>query len=323
MLSLTFARPPAVRFAFSPLFEMVLWLRAQPEDEFRRTLHDAFKPASADPLTAIEFQGFERLLRAPRIPDFLTPAPSSARGTSAMEDQLSLLLEVTDGTVAADLDCAGLAVPGAISGSDSDHVLDFVVRGFDVLWTRTFRDRWLALQEILEGDVLVHARRLALGGGLGSVAGGLGPGVAGSDRELLITCADDVEFDAAGVDVILIPSVHAWPKAYLDPGSPQRSAVLYYPARGAGRTRGGEGSRADRMSHLLGTARARVLLRLQEPATTTALTVELGLSLSTVSEHLSRFHRTGLVHRTRVGRRVYYELSPKGTALVELLSGDH
>ena len=52
------------------------------------------------------------------------------------------------------------------------------------------------------------------------------------------------------------------------------------------------------------------------PSTTTELARVLGASPGSVSQHLSRLRRAGLVEPHRVGRRVYYRLSSSGESLL-------
>ncbi len=66
----------------------------------------------------------------------------------------------------------------------------------------------------------------------------------------------------------------------------------------------------------LGRGRASVLKSLVVPSTTTELARVLGASPGSVSQHLSRLRRAGLVEPHRVGRRVYYRLSSSGESLL-------
>jgi DNA-binding transcriptional ArsR family regulator len=71
------------------------------------------------------------------------------------------------------------------------------------------------------------------------------------------------------------------------------------------------------LEDLLGAARARLLTALRSPATTTALAVRFGVTPSAVSQHLAVLHRTGLADRERSGRRVLYQASELGLALLD------
>jgi DNA-binding transcriptional ArsR family regulator len=117
--------------------------------------------------------------------------------------------------------------------------------------------------------------------------------------------------------------VVVWPKVFVAPPDAGGSAVLYYPARGAATVFApdGPGTVEDcgaELTFLLGGSRAGILSSLAEAATTTDLARELGMSPGAISQHLRRLARAGLVNRTRVGRRVYYEHSDRGARLLRL-----
>ncbi|KJY31592.1 winged helix-turn-helix domain-containing protein, partial [Streptomyces sp. NRRL S-495] len=66
---------------------------------------------------------------------------------------------------------------------------------------------------------------------------------------------------------------------------------------------------------LVGAARARLLVLLTSPATTTDLAHRLGVTPGAVSRHLGALTAAGLLDRTRHGRRVLYRRSSLGDAL--------
>ncbi len=96
-----------------------------------------------------------------------------------------------------------------------------------------------------------------------------------------------------------------------------------YPARGVARVwddlgpgdSGGAGDLAA-VEALLGGPRARLLIALRSPATTSALAGRFGVTPGAVSQHLAVLHRGGLVDRQRSGRTVLYQASELGLALL-------
>jgi DNA-binding transcriptional ArsR family regulator len=72
------------------------------------------------------------------------------------------------------------------------------------------------------------------------------------------------------------------------------------------------------LATLLGMTRARIALALDLPATTSGLAADLRLAPSTVSRHLTALAATGLVDCTRRGPLVYYRLTERGCALLDL-----
>jgi DNA-binding transcriptional ArsR family regulator len=97
---------------------------------------------------------------------------------------------------------------------------------------------------------------------------------------------------------------------------PARTTVLFTGAVSA-EASAREPRRRDRLALLVGRARSSVLRALAVvPTTTSTLSQSLGLSASTVSEHLSTLLAAGVVQRRRVGVRVLYELDDAGVELL-------
>lgn len=117
-----------------------------------------------------------------------------------------------------------------------------------------------------------------------------------------------------GNGVLFVPSVFIWPDVavYLDDPFPK---AVIYPARGAATVFTTPEPVPDALAALLGRNRARLLLALATPATTTQLGHGLDLPLGTISDHLSVLRRARLVTRTRVARTVRYERTPLGDHL--------
>ncbi|WP_368666334.1 ArsR/SmtB family transcription factor [Micromonospora sp. BL4] len=99
----------------------------------------------------------------------------------------------------------------------------------------------------------------------------------------------------------------------VDPRLPPR---IWYPARGLATVWHTDAAVAPQaLADLLGRTRARILTALAQPAGTTDLAHQLGLSPSTVSQHLGVLHRAGLVTRARHRHVVLYLRSPLGHRL--------
>ena len=92
---------------------------------------------------------------------------------------------------------------------------------------------------------------------------------------------------SCGQGIWFVPSVFRWPWVALDTRETVPH-VVSYGARGAGRVwqQPGRGTPTG-LPDLLGRSRALILESLDVPRSTTTLSQSLGLSLSTVSEHLS------------------------------------
>jgi DNA-binding transcriptional ArsR family regulator len=76
---------------------------------------------------------------------------------------------------------------------------------------------------------------------------------------------------------------------------------------------------SQRLGRLVGAARARILVALDKPRTTTQIAESLGIAASTASEHLTALAEAGVLTRERAGREVLYELSDRGRQLLALM----
>ena len=72
----------------------------------------------------------------------------------------------------------------------------------------------------------------------------------------------------------------------------------------------------ETLSALLGPARARVLVLLDSPKSTTQLVALTGLALGSVGRHIQVLHAAGLLGRSRAGRSVLYYRTAAGDSLV-------
>ncbi|WP_443059724.1 helix-turn-helix domain-containing protein [Streptomyces sp. NBC_00443] len=93
---------------------------------------------------------------------------------------------------------------------------------------------------------------------------------------------------------------------------------LSYPVRPGpkGELRSDDPAEADSLGQVIGQARLLLLADLGSSRTTTELAERHHMSASTVSYHLTRMYRVGLLNRTREGSRVYYQRTPEADRLV-------
>jgi DNA-binding transcriptional ArsR family regulator len=99
----------------------------------------------------------------------------------------------------------------------------------------------------------------------------------------------------------------------------RNAASLIYPAAGmVGAWSSTDPSPPDRLNRLIGRSRAALLTALVQPASTTQLVAQLGISLGAAGDHLGVLRDAGLVSRSRSGRSVQY----RRTALGDALAGD-
>jgi DNA-binding transcriptional ArsR family regulator len=187
---------------------------------------------------------------------------------------------------------------------------------------RLIMPHWDRIRPVLEADIAFRAGLLA-GGGARSLFSDLHPDLRWSGGTLTLNDTDEgpsrfrVRLGPDGV--VLMPSVFNWPSVSPSKATSTQTTLLY-PARGTatvwegGVTAGG--TALGTAEELLGPARARLLVTLRSPASTTALARRLGVTPSAVSQHLAVLHRGGLVDRQRSGRTVLYQTSELGLALL-------
>lgn len=118
-------------------------------------------------------------------------------------------------------------------------------------------------------------------------------------------------------ELLLVPSVLGSPNVFTVVDAPWPLSV-YYPARAAAEIREPQCAADDWLATLAGRTRARVLRSVSQPATTTQIAARLRIAPASVSQHLQRLHRGGLIRRTRRGVRVVYTLSETGRRLLAL-----
>jgi DNA-binding transcriptional ArsR family regulator len=282
----------------------------------------------------------QRPLRLPRVwplivndlpywPEFLFPAPAGK--SPRLDEELACLCATPAEAVRASL----RRVFG--EGSWPEAATDLFERPREALpeiaaeiaeyHDRLIAPHWERIRPVLDADISYHAALLA-GGGARSLFSDLHPDLRWSAGQLFMT---DAEADLAagftlGPDgLVLLPSVFTWPNWSIKKATSTQTTMLY-PARGVATVwQGGlvlsasAGVSADQaaVEALLGAPRARLLDALRSPASTSALARRFGVTPSAISQHLAVLHRTGLVDRERSGRRVLYQVSELGLALLD------
>ena len=185
---------------------------------------------------------------------------------------------------------------------------------------RLVMPHWERIRPVLDADIVYRAGLLA-DGGARSLFSDLHPDLRWSQGTLTINETDEdpsVSRIMLGPDgVVLMPSVFNWPLVSYSAATSSQTALLY-PARGTATVWEDSVTAASgAVEELLGPARARLLVALRSPATTSALALRFGVTPSAISQHLAVLHRSGLVERQRSGRRVLYQASELGLALLD------
>ncbi|MFI6873265.1 ArsR/SmtB family transcription factor [Streptomyces sp. NPDC050400] len=312
------------RFVVSSLVETTASLKklaapvaAHPGE--RRWL-DAHLPAyrarlAAEPVTALLV---DAAFGATWNADFLTPTPAGLREDD-LDEGLGRIGAVSSDAVRADL---AVSSPGPLPGPLA-HADDLAERVADLLgwvWRETVRPEWARRRRVIEADVVARTRELTRGGWAVAFAG-MRPTMRWLGEGLLrINAHDYPPRDVSGARLLFVPVTlkEGWVSWHTDgngesDGTGDRYAVVY-PCAGALADTGR--ATPDGLAALVGPARAHVLVRLEQPLSTTQLVALTGQGLGSVGRHLKVLLDARLVGRRRAGRSVLYFRTPAGDALV-------
>lgn len=258
------------------------------------------------------------------VPDFLTPRPTTA--WPDFQAELAALRATPPELVRPDLERTFLPHDGVIPGpladglDDPRALLGRIADAMAAYWERCLEPAWWPrARSVLQAD-LVHRARMLAEGGADTVFADLSPRLDWRDGVLTIrwdrpvrTARTEVDVDGRGL--VLVPTCFTRGACtYIDPGM---VPVITYPARG-GATMAENAQpppAGPALTRLLGPPRARLLLLLAEPASTTELARRLDVTPGAVSQHLRVLHEARLVNRARHGRVVLYARSALGDAL--------
>ncbi|SDM51070.1 Helix-turn-helix domain-containing protein [Allokutzneria albata] len=305
------------RFALSPLAETLgslLALSRPCEDPWLADWHARHRAAFAARLEGDPFAaGLSRLLSSTKwLPDHVVIPPRDGMRT-VLADELTEVAAAEDDHVAAQLTVS-------VEHSWREHDMTwlsgngFAARTAELLnavWHAHVLPDWPRRKALLERDVTYRAGLLAAYGWPRAIermsrrSAWVGvDAIRFSDRE----APDRVVSDEGMFFVPISASRGSW----LCEAPPDRHAMVY-PARGrAEPPREPVDCALDR---LIGENRATILRQLEEPATSSELAAQLGLSLGTVGGHLAVLRDAQLITGERIGRRVVYRRTGTGDAL--------
>jgi DNA-binding transcriptional ArsR family regulator len=307
----------AVRFAISPLNEVVASLIRRR----RRGLNPATAPweARIDALLEGHDSTLLDLLVSPRgwVPDALTPFPQGPE--AEVREELDAVRAADRRALRADFEAAyaGEPLPAALRRAlrRPARLLEDIATELEDYWELALAPCWPRMRATIEADISTRTHRLAREG-LGAMLADLQPQVAWDGRSLQVAVAPELDhaIDLAGRSLPLVPSVFARHRHInLNVDLPP---VLVYAARGAALVWDDAGrSTPAGLTRLLGRGRANVLAALDTPRATTDLAAALGVTPGAVSQHLRVLADSGLVTRSRAGRRVLYRRTALGDRL--------
>ncbi|MBC9719714.1 winged helix-turn-helix transcriptional regulator [Streptomyces sp. TRM66268-LWL] len=308
------------RFALSPTMDLCFLLRslAAHDSPLPRAWAARLRPAFERLRRETELNAVLALHSGRGGPDFVAPPPRGLNQTWA--DDLAMIratppaaarqeiLTYATGPSARD--------PRVRAVLDSADAVSRIAEAMDRAWQELLAADWPQLRAICERDV-VH--RVGVIGEHGWVAAieSLHPSIAWQAGGIEIGHFPQVgTVHLAGDGLLLIPSVFVSNiAAHLEDPWPR---TLIYRARGTAALWGEQESapRPDALTALVGRARARLLLALDAPASTSHLARSLAMAPGAVGDHLAILREAGLLVRARSGRSVLYRRTPLGEALV-------
>lgn len=302
-----------IRFAFSPMWELVASLRTL-RDPARQAIHLPWIKCVRPRLTELDLSELFALVPPDGyLADFLTPPPDTPLPDFAAElDRVRRTPPERAHDEAGHLEDAD---PAVIARFRADPAAG-VARVADVLeayWRTCFAEFWPRVYGLLERDVLRRSRQLAQGGARELFAG-LDPAIEWTGESLVVNRPWDNTSGLYGDGLVLVPSAFYWPSVAVM-CAPYQS-TLVYPVLGVGTLwQQGPPPAPGALSALIGRSRARILLALAEPSTTSALAGRMSLTPGAVSQHLGVLSESGLTVGMRVGKQVVYRRTPTGDVL--------
>ncbi|GAA3209665.1 ArsR/SmtB family transcription factor [Nonomuraea helvata] len=302
-----------IRFAFSPMWELVASLRTLQRPS-RHSIHLPWLKAVRPRLAGLDLSELFALVPLTGyIADFITPPPDTPMPEFAAElDRVRRAPPELARREAAKIKGTDRAVIERFM-ADPEAGVARVADTLEAYWERCFAEFWPRVYGLLERDVLRRSRQLAQGGAHELFAA-LDPAVVWTGERLLI---DRPWCEAGGLHgdgLVLVPSAF-WGQAVAVMTAPYQSTLIY-PVLGVGTLwEQGPPPAPGGLSALIGRSRAQILLALAEPATTSALAARMSLTPGAVSQHLGVLSGGGLAVGMRVGKQVVYRRTPIGDTL--------
>jgi DNA-binding transcriptional ArsR family regulator len=316
-----------IRFAFSPLWECVSSLRVL-RDPALGAMHLPWIKEAKSNTKHLDLEPLFALVRDPKegnnyIPDFLTPPPSTP--FPDLSSELELMRQTPHQIVQKDIgfnyqDLPEIPKNARLFLTKPQQALDDVSEQLQNYWTATLESHWARLRLLLESDVMLRARQLALGG-VAALFAELHPSLSFAPTptggQLIQQKSFDHEIHLAERGLVLVPSAFLSNKVmsmHFDPWQP----TLIYPAKGSANLWGSPLEPSTALEALLGHGCAKVLEALSVPTGTLELAKRLRVAPSNVSHHVKRLVQAGLLESHRQGRVVYYRYSSRAETLLGL-----
>ncbi|WBB77146.1 DUF5937 family protein [Micromonospora sp. WMMD1128] len=305
-----------LRLAASPVAEATHWMRVA----LTRSGHPVHgdpgpvaRAALRHPDTALVAQLLTPVGQPGYMPDLLTPKPESGPSATVLERQFAAIAATPAEQVSAQVAAryGRRPVPPTVRAAVADGALATrVAAGLRRFWQEALAERWPQVRTLLDAELAERATRMAAGG-VGSLLDDLHPTIHWTAGTLTVESRFRTETTLSDTEVVVTPSVLAWPQVTVQLCD-ARDAVLTYPAAGPPPS-----GRRGRLGDLVGVSRADILADLDVPRSTGELSRRHHLAPATVSYHLGVLLRSGLVRRRRDRHLVLYQRSTSGDSLVD------
>jgi DNA-binding transcriptional ArsR family regulator len=303
-----------------PMWELVLSvIHLSPTGEHDRHTQwrREIRPRLGDPKSA----GALRLLRSlvparGNFPDFLTPLPTG----DGLDGAFDIIRATPRSRLALDLSPArlhrvensrfhhGLA---AGRGEPMTDLVESLRRYYDA----AIAPYWDEVAEHVRADGESRARDV-LSDGLGGMFTGLGPSFRWRWPWLETDYPRSHEIRLGGRGLTLVPSFFCVrePVTLIDEELPP---MLVFPARRLRRDPQAEERAVFHLSQVIGRTRARILVALRTPRSTSELAGTIGMSLASASQQVTVLRNAGFVVSRRDGQAMLHSVTGKGKALLE------
>lgn len=303
-----------LRFAPSPLGELALstMIVRYPESH---PFHARWYTETAAPRARVGVDRILTLINPQKwILDVLLRHP--VRRGASFTQELSALGAVDARVFRRDAETVW-GTPPRMMGRTDAALKAFVLETVADYWHACFAAYWPAFKAVLDGDVTYRGAELAARGVADAVSGAI-PGFLVRSNDIVVPLRADAddgwEADASGRGVTLLPTLVKWGTNF--PNNPDSDLVFSYRARGRGRLRSADVDARPGLIGILGRTRTELLISLDEPASSTAIAIFMGVTTTAANQHLRALARGGLLQTHRFGRYVLYERTPLADDLV-------
>jgi hypothetical protein len=309
-----------IRFGISPGQELVHAVRAlvRPQEH---PLHWGWLTEARGRVPADSFRLLATIIGAEGyVPDFFTSSPD---GEISPSDERERIAAVRKDRLHRDLSKMVVRSTGArqdelsrLIAAPEDETRQAIAAAWAQVWEALLAPTWPHLLRVLRADIAVRARRSSETG-LADMVDTLHSTVSWGVDAVRVQMRHHSEIvDCGGTGLLLAPSAMMSPRGCAviteEPGGP----TIFYPAQGVSETWHLDGAAAlDALTALFGAGRARLLLALQQPLSTSECADMAELALSTASHHLTVLRDAGLVDSRRDGPRVLHIRTPTGEAV--------